>query len=732
MKLRECWVTQAHTIHRMVQLDVRRILLKTLLLGVAFSVLLAIPIAIDRQAETRNLLSLHEAEQERVIKLAGHSIHQEIDAVLSDLRYLSQHNEIKSYLQNNNRSLRRDLALEYLVMAQQKHIYDQIRFIGLDGMEEVRIDFANGKPVIKAEQYLQDKHDRYYVQEAQLLSPGQIYVSPFDLNAERGIIERPLKPVIRFVLPVADSQGLIRGMVVLNYLGQRLIDKLGLLAGQTGQVWLLNSEGQWLIGPTRKEEWKFMFPQTAQPTAVPQFDAFRRQAMLNKTGLHRSEDKWIRFERVYPLAGGNSYPDTANYAQPVAIDRYYWTLAVAFSASPLQASKTLVSRDMLTIYGALSLFAFLAAGALAYVGNRNKALSQVMERVLDDLPILVAYVDAKLCYRFNNMAYQRLFGLSPREIFGKTMPELLGEAAYREIHPYIQQVLAGQAVTFERQLAYAGAGMHDVAVSYQPDFSPRGEVRGFYVLVNDVSLTKRSERRERQRLLELAHVSRLASMGEMATEIAHEINQPMAAIAMYSAAGLRTLHADCDCNRMESWLEAINAQAKRASEIVRRVRNFVREEEHHHIPVNLNQVADEVTALLRHESQSQGIDVVLQLAEGLPSVLGDRVLLEQVFFNLVHNAMEALLPRSGGRRITLSTSFDADRVYVEVRDSGPGIEPGISERIFDSFVTSKQEGMGMGLTISRSIIEAHGSKLHYFVDPEGGVTFLFSLARESL
>jgi len=351
--------------------------------------------------------------------------------------------------------------------------------------------------------------------------------------------------------------------------------------------------------------------------------------------------------------------------------------------------------------------------------------------VLDDLPLLVAYVDAKLFYRFNNMAYQRFFGLSPREIFGKTMPELLGEDAYQEVHPYIEQVLAGQAVTFERQLAYAGAGMHDVAVSYLPDCSPQGEVRGFYVLVNDVSQIKQSERRERQRMLELAHVSRRASMSEMATEIAHEINQPLAAIGMYSAASLRTLQGECDRTQMQTWLEAINAQAKRASEIVRRVRHFVQKGELQRGPVNLNDVARDVVALLRHEAQSQAVEIELQLAEDLPPVQGELVLLEQVIFNLVRNAMEALLQQPSGRRITLTTSFDAERVYVEVRDNGPGVSPALGEHVFDSFVTSKQEGMGMGLTISRSIIEAHAGKLRYDVHPEGGSAFTFSLTRES-
>jgi PAS domain S-box-containing protein len=726
------WSTRAHTIHRVVQLDVRRIVLQTLLFGVAFSVLLAIPVALYQRAETRNLLSLRQAEQERVLKLAAQTIYQEMDAVLSDLRYLSQHNEIRSYLENNDRDHRHNLALEYLGLAKQKRLYDQIRFIGLNGMEEVRVDFAGGKPKIVAEQDLQDKHDRYYFQETQWLSPGQIYVSPFDLNIEQGAIEQPFKPTIRFAVPVADSQGLIRGMVVLNYRGRRLIDKLGQLAGQTGKVWLLNADGHWLIGPTRQDEWGFMFPQRPQTNAAPLFDAFRRQAMLAKSGLHRTEGTWIRFERIYPLTGGNPSADALDFAQPAAADRYYWTLAVARSPSSPQASNAFVPRDRWPIYGTLSLFAFLAAGGLALAINRNKALAESLEKVIDSLPVLIAYVDTEQRYRFNNKAYEGFFGLSPRQIYGKAIAEVLGDTVYREIRPYVEQALAGKPVVFERQLPYAGADMRDMVVSFLPDASPQGEVRGFFVVANDVSLVKQSEHRERQRMLELAHVSRLASMGEMATEIAHEINQPLAAIAMYSAAGLRTLHAECDCGRMESWLEAINAQAKRASEIVRRVRHFVQKGEHQRGPVNLNQVAREAAALLRHEAQSQAVEIVLQLAEDLPPVQGELILLEQVVFNLVRNAMEALLPPPSERRITLLTTFDADQVYFEVSDSGSGVDPAIGERVFDSFVTSKQEGIGMGLAISRSIIEAHAGKLRFVVSPDGGAIFMFNLARETL
>jgi len=145
--------------------------------------------------------------------------------------------------------------------------------------------------------------------------------------------------------------------------------------------------------------------------------------------------------------------------------------------------------------------------------------------------------------------------------------------------------------------------------------------------------------------------------------------------------------------------------------------------------VDLNPIIREVAALLDHEARSQEVEIVLELAEALPPVQGESVLLEQVIFNLVRNALDAVLDQASERRIMLRTSFDAQLVYVEVIDTGPGVDPALGEHIFDSFVTSKQEGMGMGLTISRSIIEAHAGSLRYVKNSEGRNTFMFSLAR---
>src|SRR5574340_669574 len=719
------WLAPAHTIHRVVQVNIRRIIVLTVLLGLAFSALLAIPFVFYHRAESDHNLRLLQAEQERIIKLAAGTIPQEMDAVLSDLRYLSQHNEVRNYLAGGNPGSRMELAKEYLALAMQKRFYDQIRFIGRDGMERARVDFMAGKPVIVAEQDLRDRHDQYYFGEALRLLPGQIYVSPMDLDIEPGVVEPLPRPVIRFVIPVVDDQGLPRGMVVLNYLGQRLRDKLDALGGHADKIWLLNAQGHWLKGADPKDEWGFVYPERSQRSLAMQSPRLW-QKMESGAGVQQTDASWIRFERVYPLLG-ESGPATGNGARPVDADRYYWTVAVESSKSAVLAANHPLMKRLWAVYGALVLFAFLVAGALAFAISRNQALAQVMEKVVDNVPVLVAYVDAEQRYRFNNMAYEQFFGLKPKQIYGKSMLELLGEAAYRAARPFIEQALSGKAVSFERQIN-AGAGMRDVAVSYLPDASPQGGVRGFYIVVNDVTLIRGSQRREQQHMHELAHVSRLASMGQMATEIAHEINQPLAAIAMYSAAGLRTLPGDGDRGKIETWLEAINAQAKRASEIVRRVRRFVQKGEPQLGPVDLNLIARETAALVDHEARAQNVEIILDLAEALPPVQGERVLLEQVVFNLVRNAMDAVLAGAGERRVTLKTSSDAHLVYVEVSDTGPGVDPELGEHIFDSFVTGKQGGLGMGLAISRSIAEAHAGSLRYANRPGGGATFTFSLA----
>jgi PAS domain S-box-containing protein len=723
------WLTPAHARRRPVRVNARRVLFRALALGVGFALLLAIPFALYYRSEARSYQDMRLAEKERVIRLASEFIHQEMEAALSDLRFLARLNETRALLQADTPGNRRKLGEECLELARQKRLYDQVRLIGMDGREKVRVDFVGGRPRIAADTELQYKGARPYFIAATRLGADRIHVSDFDLNIEHEAIELPIKPVIRFAMPVADNEGRKQGILVLNYLGQRLLDRLAKLGGQAGALWLIDARGYWLLGSVPGDTWGFMFPGREARTLSARHPALWQQIARQEKGVHVLDKDRILFERVHPLLPEVSAGD-GQIASPADAGTYHWTVVSRLPHEPMRAAQAALPVKLGMVYGILVVFGFILAGGLSFLSHRNAALAQVTESVIDNLPVLIAYVDAEQRYRFNNLAYERLFGLNPRQLFGKSLRELLGEAAYQEIRPFVEQALAGQTVVVERRLPYERAGWRDVVISYTPDAEPDGRVNGFFVMIHDVTPIKESERRERQRTLELAHVSRLASLGEMASQIAHEVNQPLAAISMYSAACLRTLGHEDGHGQIESWLEAINTQAKRASEVVQRLRRFVRKGDIQPGPVDLNQVVKEVVGLTRFDADRHGVGIELELADGMPTLSAELILVEQVLFNLVRNAVEALARQTDARRIVLRTGFDASQAWVEVEDSGPGVDAALGETIFESFMTDKRDGLGMGLAISRSIVEAHGGALGYVNNPEGGATFRCSLPRE--
>lgn len=229
---------------------------------------------------------------------------------------------------------------------------------------------------------------------------------------------------------------------------------------------------------------------------------------------------------------------------------------------------------------------------------------------------------------------------------------------------------------------------------------------------------------------QLAHVARLTVLGELTASIAHEINQPLAAIVTSGNACSRWLAAHPP--NVEKAVQAVNrmvADAARASEVIARVRGLATRAPLQKRLLRINDVITEVVSLTRTELSRQDVALRMQLADGLPPVVGDPIQLQQVLLNLIVNAMEAVagLP-DAAREITIGTAADEARgIVVEVGDSGVGFEPGAVDHVFDAFYTTKQGGMGMGLAISRSIIEAHGGSIAARVDAPRGATVSFSL-----
>src|SRR5262245_10823490 len=233
-----------------------------------------------------------------------------------------------------------------------------------------------------------------------------------------------------------------------------------------------------------------------------------------------------------------------------------------------------------------------------------------------------------------------------------------------------------------------------------------------------------------RRLAELAHMNRSAAIGQMSASIVHEINQPLGAIVMNAGTGLRWLAKDTpNLEKAAQALKSIVGDGNRATQVVETLRAMFKKEVSNRTLVDMNDAIQAVLTLLSIELEEHEVLTKVTLKQGLPLVLADRVQLQQVIFNLVTNAIEAMSSTTAGSRILRLTSgaIETGECIVAIEDSGPGIEPETLKRIFEPFITSKNKGMGMGLSICRSIIEAHGGRLWVAGNTPGGAVFQFVL-----
>ena len=248
--------------------------------------------------------------------------------------------------------------------------------------------------------------------------------------------------------------------------------------------------------------------------------------------------------------------------------------------------------------------------------------------------------------------------------------------------------------------------------------------------IHDITDRRRAEDDARVLQERLTHFSRLSTMGEMAAGLAHEINQPLSAIATYARACQRLMvQPDSDANDVIAALEQINAQALRAGEVIRRLRNFVKNREVKREPVDCARLLEDLSTLAETDARLHNIRLRLDCVESLPTVYADPIQLQQVVLNLVRNAIDAMADAPEDRReVVLSTRLDADgEVEVTVADRGTGLAPEATEHLFNPFFTTKATGTGLGLAISRSIVRAHGGRLWHTPNDGCGVRFHFTL-----
>nr|WP_244622774.1 PAS domain S-box protein [Microvirga brassicacearum] len=399
---------------------------------------------------------------------------------------------------------------------------------------------------------------------------------------------------------------------------------------------------------------------------------------------------------------------------------------------------TFIAQVTLTLLGggsrAIQGFALVAHDITERIAAEEalKAREAHLQSILDTIPDAMVVIDEQAIIQSFSTAAVRLFGYEPNDVIGKNVKVLMPNP-YREQHDgYMHRYLS----TGERRII----GIGRVVVGERRDGSTFpmelavGEMRSggeryFTGFIRDLTERQQTETRLQELQSELVHMSRFTALGEMASTLAHEINQPLTAISNYLK-GCRRILERMEGGSVPKLRDAVNEaaeQALRAGQVIRHLREFVARGESERNIESLPKLIEEASALALVGAKERGVRVSFHFDPKAPLVFADRIQIQQVLLNLMRNAIEALQDETRRELDVATESIDGDLVEVRVRDTGPGIAPEIAAQLFRPFVTTKKHGMGVGLSICRTIIESHGGKIWADSEQGGGTTFHFTL-----
>lgn len=336
-----------------------------------------------------------------------------------------------------------------------------------------------------------------------------------------------------------------------------------------------------------------------------------------------------------------------------------------------------------------------------------------------------------------NSAVEKIFGYNAGELIGSSINLLMSTTMKKNKPYYLEKylrIIAPKVIGKVQEIEGLRQDSTLVPLDMTIAEFPLDGMHYYSAIVRDVSARKVQEQQEKEHLEKLAHVTRLGLMGEMASGIAHEVNQPLSSVVNYTKACLLFIQQENpDLEKIGEVLHKAHQQALKAGQIIHSMREFVKPRKIHRSTVDINELIYDAISLFDADFKQNLVAMRFELTKNLPSVFIDRVQIEQVILNLIRNSIEALkeLPQFTQRHLSVETSLnDLDYIVVRVKDNGPGLTAHQREKILTPFFTTKASGMGMGLSISRSLVEAHQGTLHFNSKEDKGTTFYFTLPTE--
>ena len=666
-------------------------------------------------------------------------------AVISDLEMLSANEDLTDYLNEQRPESLARFARNALHLSQLAGIYDQVRFVDDRGQERVRINLADG---IVTDGQLQNKGDRTYFKTASSLGPGQIYLSPLDLNVENGRVEFPVKPVMRFALPVFDRAGNKRGILIINLLGSHLLSRFEQIASAyKHRLRLLNAGGWWLRAQRPEMEWGSQLPEAAAFNLARTAPGLWKNVSTQTQGQLAYEGGLFSWQRVAP-----SQSITSHLHATTEPGDDFLIIASQFSAEEWRAAFIGLRQSFLVLGGVLLGIITIGAGVIGArqrTTARLRAADEMRSAIVRTANVAVISVNSEGIITSFNTTAERWLGWSADELVGKFTPAIFHDKAELISHAkelsskFGVEIEPGDAITQsvirtgrpdEAEWTYIrkDGTRFPVWLSVNSLRNENGVVTDFFGVASDLGDRKRAEQALREAFEAAQESARLKS--QFLANMSHEIRTPMNGVV-----GMTGLLLDTNLTtEQRGFAGTIRSSADALLNIINDILDFSKIEAgmltFENQPFDLCEPVENCLALVSEKAHAKGLELAYLIEESVPThLVGDSGRLHQVLINLVGNAVK--FTKQGEIVVRVSKLSEQDRrvsLRFTVSDTGMGISAEAQESLFQPFMqadgsmTRRFGGTGLGLAICRQLVTLMGGEIGVESTEGKGSTFWFT------